>query len=215
MTDLAKRLEACYASAVHDVLRLMGYANCVLPPSIRGLDPTRRLAGEVYTVSGHVDQTLSRHETLLRWVQVLSRVPGGKVLVCQPQTKAIALMGELSAQALMAKGTRGYVVDGHCRDTEMVLELGFPVFCEAATPADIVERWTYDGLGQPVTIGSVTIESGDWVIADRDGVVVIPAAAVEEAVARSEEVMATESDMRAAIVGGMDPEQAYLKYGKF
>ena len=215
MADLADRLAQCYASAVHDVLRLMGHGNCVLPPEIRALDPTRRLAGEVHTISGHVDQTLSRDETLLRWVQVLSRAPGGKVLVCQPNTHAIALMGELSAQALVAKETRGYVVDGHSRDTDFLLDMGFPVFCRAATPADIAERWTYDSLGDPVTIGTVTIESGDYLIGDRDGVVIIPAAAAEEAVARTEEVMATETDMRAAIIAGMDPEEAYLKYGKF
>ncbi len=215
MADLADRLAQCYASAVHDVLRLMGHGNCVLPPEIRALDPTRRLAGEVHTISGHVDQTLSRDETLLRWVQVLSRVPGGKVLVCQPNTHAIALMGELSAQALVAKETRGYVVDGHSRDTDFLLDMGFPVFCRAATPADIVERWTYDSLGEPVTIGTVTIESGDYLIGDRDGVVIIPASAAEEAVARTEEVMATETEMRTAIIAGMDPEEAYLKYGKF
>jgi len=113
----------------------MGHGNCVLPPEISALDPTKRLAGEVYTLSGHIDQTLSRGETLLRWVQVFSRVPGGKVLVCQPNTHAIALMGELSAQALVAKERRGYVVDGHSRDMDFLLDMGFPVFCRAATPA--------------------------------------------------------------------------------
>lgn len=215
MTELADRLAACYASAVHDVLRIKGYGNQVLPPSIRALDPTRRLAGEIYTISGHIDQTLSRHETLLRWSQVLSRVPGGKVLVCQPNTKAVALMGELSAQALAAKGTRGYVVDGHCRDTDFILEAGFSVFCEANTPADIVERWTYDALGDPVTIGGVTIRSGDWLLGDRDGVVIVPKEVAEEVVSETEAVMSTEGDMRKAIIAGMDPEQAYLKFGKF
>jgi regulator of RNase E activity RraA len=215
MDQLADRLERCYASAVHDVLREMGHGNCVLPPQIRALDPGRRLAGEIHTISGHIDQTLSRHETLLRWSRVLSRVPGGKVLVCQPNTKAVALMGELSARALMVKETRGYVVDGHCRDTDFILELGFPVYCELNTPADIVERWTYDALGEPVTIGTVTVRSGDYLIADRDGVVIVPREIAEEAVLRTEQVMSTESEMRNAIVAGMDPEQAYLKFGKF
>ncbi len=215
MTDLTERLAACYASAVHDVLRAKGYGNQVLPTSIRALDPTRRLAGEIHTISGHVDQTLSRHETLLRWSQVLSRVPSGKVLVCQPNTKAIALMGELSAQALRVKDTRGYVVDGHCRDTDFILEMGFPVFCEANTPADIVERWTFDRLGEPITIGTVTIRSGDWLLGDRDGVIVIPQEIVEEAVTETEAVMSTEGEMRRAIMDGMDAEQAYLKFGKF
>jgi len=215
MDDLNTRLEACYASAVHDVLREMGVDSCVLPPEIRALDPTRRLAGEIYTISGHIDRTLSRHESLLAWTQVLSRVPGGKVLVCQPNTKEIALMGELSARALEIKGTRGYVMDGRCRDTDFLLEMGFPVYCDLNTPADIVERWTYDRLGEPITIGTVTICSGDYLLADRDGVVIIPGDMVEEAVTRTEKMMATEGEMRAAILGGMDPEQAYLKFGVF
>lgn len=215
MTDLADRLGRCYASAVHDVLREMGHGNCVLPPTIRALDPTLRVAGEAYTLSGRVDQTLSRHESLLLWSRVLSRVPEGKVLVCQPNTKAVALMGELSARALTVKGTRGYVVDGHCRDTDFILEMRFPVYCELNTPADIVERWAYDRLGDPITIGTVTICSGDYILGDRDGVVVVPADLAEEAVSRTEDVMSTESEMRDAILAGMDAEEAYLKFGKF
>ena len=215
MSDLGKRLEACYASAVHDVLRLMGHDNCVLPSNLISLDPSQRLTGEIYTISGHVDRTLSRHESLLAWARVLSRVPAGKVLVCQPNTRDVALMGELSARALMVKDTRGYVVDGRCRDTDFILEMGFPVFCDLNTPADIVERWNYDRLGDPITIGTVTISSGDYLIGDRDGIVIVPAAVSEETVSKTEQVMSTESEMREAILSGMDPEEAYLKYRKF
>ena len=213
--QLDERLMACYASAVHDVLRGLGIDNCVLPPEIMALSPGQKLAGEIYTISGHIDRTLSRHDSLLAWTQVLSKVPAGKVLVCQPNTKEIALMGELSARALMVKDTKGYVVDGRCRDVDFILDLDFPVFCDLNTPADIVERWTYDRLGDPISIGTVTICSGDWLIADRDGVVVIPGDIVEQVVGETETVMSTESEMRDAILAGMDPEQAYLKYGKF
>ena len=213
--QLDERLMACYASAVHDVLRGLGIDNCVLPPEIMALSPGQKLAGEIYTISGHIDRTLSRHDSLLAWTQVLSKVPGGKVLVCQPNTKEIALLGELSARALLVKDTKGYVVDGRCRDVDFILDLDFPVFCDLNTPADIVERWTYDRLGDPISIGTVTICSGDWLIADRDGVVVIPGDIAEQVVGETEKVMSTESEMRDAILAGMDPEQAYLKYGKF
>lgn len=215
MSDLTERLARCHASPVHDVMREMGYGNCVLPPEIQPLDRGMKLAGEIYTLSGHVDQTLSRHESLLRWARVLSKVPAGKVLVCQPNTHAIALMGELSARALMVKDTKGYLMDGHCRDVADILELEFPVFGRLSTPADIMERWTYDALGAPITIGSVTIRSGDYLIADMDGAVVIPQEIAEAAVTQTEKVMAEESDMRKAILDGMDPEQAYLKYNRF
>ena len=215
MSDLSVRLSKCYASAIHDVLREMGYGNCVLPPEIQALERGQKLAGEIYTISGGIDQTLSRHESLLLWSQVLSKVPGGKVLICQPNTHAVALMGELSARALMVKGTKGYLMDGHCRDVEEIIDAGFSVFCRLATPADIVERWRYNSLGNPITIGTVTILSGDYIIADMDGAVIIPQEVIEDVVSKTEDVMATESEMRLAILDGMDPEEAYLKFRKF
>ena len=215
MSNLTKRLSKCYASAVHDVLREKGYGNCVLPPEIQALERGQKLFGEIFTVSGHIDYTLSRHESLLLWSQVLSKVPKKKVIVCQPNTHSVALMGELSARALLVKDTVGYLMDGHCRDVEEIIEAKFPVFCRLSTAADIVERWKYDTLGQPITIGSVTICSGDYIIADMDGAVIIPKEVAEEVIIKTEQVMLTESEMRKAILNGMDPEQAYLKFRKF
>ncbi|MDA9171545.1 RraA family protein [Alphaproteobacteria bacterium] len=215
MSDFSSRLSKCYTSAIHDVLREMNFGNCVLPPEIQALERGQKLAGEIYTISGHIDQTLSRHESLLLWSQVLSKVPGEKVLICQPNTHSIALMGELSARALMVKGVKGYLMDGHCRDVEEILDARFPVFCRSFTPADIVERWKYDSLGDPITIGTVTINSGDYIIADMDGAVIIPKQVILEVIDKTEKVMSTESEMRSAILSGMDPEKAYLKFGKF
>ena len=215
MDKLTERLSKCYASAVHDVLREKGFGNCVLPPEIQALKSGQKLFGEIYTVSGHIDYTLSRHESLLLWSQVLSKVPNKKVIVCQPNTHSVALMGELSARALMVKETKGYLMDGHCRDVEEIIEAKFPVFCRLSTAADIVERWKYDTLGMPITIGSVTICSGDFIIADMDGAVIIPKEVAEKVITKTEEVMFTESEMRKAILSGMDPEQAYLKFKKF
>ena len=212
---LAARLMNCYAAAVHDVLRGMGHGRCVLPPSIKPLDPTKKLAGEIYTVSGHIDITRDPHDTLVQWTGLLSKAPPGKVLVCQPHTYDIALMGELSAETLNLRGVRGYVVDGGCRDTDFILELGFPVFCSFTTPKDIVGRWVPDRFGEPLTIGEVTIRTGDYLLADRDGVVIIPGSIVNEVVSKTEEVLQTENTVRTAILAGMDPQEAYLKFGKF
>ncbi len=215
MRELTERLARCYTGAVHDVLRMMGHDNIVLPPEIKAIAPGTRLAGPVWTVSGHIDRTLTRDETLLAWCTMLSKAPSGHVIVCQPNTHEIALMGELSAQTLEARGVLGYVVDGGSRDTELVLAQGFPVFCSFLTPADIVERWIPDAFGEPIAIGAVTIVTGDYLLGDRDGVVVIPKSIAQEVVTRTETVVATESDMRRALLGGMDPVEAYHTFGKF
>ena len=215
MRELTERLARCYTGAVHDVLRMMGHDNIVLPPEIKAIAPGTRLAGPVWTVSGHIDRNRTRDETLLAWCTLLSKAPSGHVIVCQPHSHEIALMGELSAQTLQARGVLGYVVDGGSRDTELVLAQGFPVFCSLLTPADIVERWVPDSFGEPITIGAVTITTGDYLLGDRDGIVVIPQSIAQEVVTRTEKVVATESDMRRALLGGMDPVEAYRTFGKF
>lgn len=96
-----------------------------------------------------------------------------------------------------------------------VIEQAFPVFCSLLTPADIVARWTPERFGEPIKIGEVTITSGDFLLGDRDGVVIIRRALVAEVIARTEEVVATESEMRRALIAGMDPVAAYDKFGKF
>lgn len=215
MDRLTERLAACYTGAVHDVLRSLGHERVVLPPAIKPLDPAWKVAGPAWTVSGHIDRTKTRDETLLGWCTLLAKAPRGHVVVCQPHNHEVALMGELSAQTLAARGVLGYVVDGGSRDTELVLRQGFPVFASFLTPSDIVRRWIPDAYGEPVDIGGTTVATGDYVLGDRDGVVVVPRAIVEDVIARTEDVIATESDMRRALVGGMDPVEAYHKYGKF
>ena len=215
MKSLTERLRACYTGAVHDVLRMMGHERVVLPAAIKPLDPSLKLAGPVWTVSGHLDRTKTRHETLLGWCTLLSKAPAGHVVVCQPNNHEVAMMGELSARTLAARGVLGFVVDGGSRDTGLVLEQRFPVWCSFLTPSDIVARWIPDAYGAPVDIGGVTISTGDFLLADRDGVVIVPRAIAEEVVTRTEEVVSTESDMRRALVGGMDPVDAYNTYGKF
>ena len=215
MASLTERLAQCYTGAVHDVLRMMGHDNIVLPSTIKAIAPGTKLAGPAWTVSGHIDRTKSRDETLLGWCTLLANAPAAHVIVCQPHNHEVALMGELSAQTLKARGVLGYVVDGGSRDTDLVLEQGFPVFCSFLTPSDIVQRWIPDRFGEPVTIGDVTVVTGDYLLGDRDGVVIIPRALIDEVITKTEEVVSTESDMRRALIGGMDPVAAYNTYGKF
>lgn len=216
MSDpLAERLERCYSGAVYDVLRARGITEQVLPPSIRPLDATKRVAGRIFTVSGHPDPERSAHETFLSWTGLLSRAPKDTVVICQPNDSTMAHMGELSAETLKYRGIRGYVVDGGCRDSEFILRLGFPVHCRYFTPVDVVGRWVADEFGKSVAIGNVQVHTGDYVVADRDGIVIIPADIAEDVTAETETVLQTENKVRKAILEGMDPQQAYLEFGKF
>jgi 4-hydroxy-4-methyl-2-oxoglutarate aldolase len=116
-------------------------------------------------------------------------------------------MGELSAETLQLKGVRGYVVDGGCRDVNFILKLGFPVWCRYFTPRDIAHYWLPDAFDQPIRIGEVTIRSGDLVLGDRDGMVILPEQRAEEIVARAEEATNTENLVRKAILECVDPRR--------
>jgi 4-hydroxy-4-methyl-2-oxoglutarate aldolase len=213
--DLASRLERLYTGVVVDVMRAMGLSVGVLPPNLKAIDPSRKVAGRVWTVHGRIVDGADPHETLIGWTRMLTAAPAGSVVVCQPENQEIALMGELSSEAMKSRAVRGYVVDGGCRDTAFIRRLGFPVYCRFTTPRDIVGRWLADELGGQVTIGAVNVNTGDYLLADEDGVVVVPGIDAAQVVHAAEEAAAVENKVRTAILAGTDPEHAYLKYGKF
>ena len=208
-------LVSAYSGAVYDAMRELGLDDGILPNDIQPVDPNIPLVGKVWTCSGGIVEGISQDDSLLSWTGMLSAAPSGSVVVCQPNDSTIAHMGELSAETLKFRGVKGYIVDGGNRDTDFILKLGFPVFCRYLTPSDIVERWMVQTMGEPITIGDVEISTGDYIVADRDGAVVIPAAAASDVANRVDEVMNTENELRNMILDGMDPQEAYLKYRRF
>jgi len=214
-TAIAERLEACYTGVVHDVMRAMGLSDFVLPPELRPILPERPLAGPAFTIEGKVADGADAHETLLAWTGLLSKAPAGSIWVSQPNDRAVAHMGELSAETLKNKGVRGCVADGFIRDTGFLLAIGFQTWCRGFTPRDIVGYWLPVATGRPIRIGDVVIAPGDFMVGDRDGLIRIPRDRVDEVVDKAEVAMATESLVRKAILAGVDPQEAYLKYGKF
>ncbi len=213
--DLVSRLEKCYTGAVYDVLREKGMKNTILPHEIKSIDPSKKIAGRIWTCSGEIDESLDKDTTMLSWTEMLSKAPKDSVVICQPNDGTIAHMGELSAETLKYRGVRGYIVDGGCRDVDFILKLGFPVFCKYFTPSDVVCRWQVKTLGEPIKIGDLEIKSGDYVLGDIDGVVIIPNEIIDEVITDTENYINTESALRKDILSGVDPKEAYLKYRLF
>lgn len=216
MTDaISDRLANCYTGVVHDVLRKMGYRDFTLPPRLRPLMPEKAMAGPAFTILGKVDPTADAHETLLAWTGLLSKCPQGHIWVNQPNDNVIAHMGELSAETLMDKGVRGAVADGMIRDANFLIDMGFQTWHNGYTPRDIVGWWLPAAVNVPIRIGEVDIEPGDYMVGDRDGLIRVPQGIVEEVIEAAETDINTESAIRTAIKAGVDPQEAYLKYGKF
>ena len=215
MDNASERLARCYTGVVHDVMRAMGLRDFTLPAELRPLIPEQRLAGPAFTIDGRVDPRADPHETLLAWTGLLSKARPGHIWVSQPNDRVVAHMGELSAETLKNKGVLGCVADGYVRDVEFLLAMGFQTWSRGHTPRDIVGYWLPRAVEVDIRIGDVIVAPGDYLLGDRDGLVRVPKPLLPDVLDKAEAAIATENRVRTAILGGMDPQQAYLQYGKF
>lgn len=208
-------LVTCYTGVVNDIMRARGLRNFTLPSDIRPLVPDAVLCGPAFTIEGCINESADPHETLLAWTGLLSAIPSGHVWVSQPHDNIVGHMGELSAETLALRGVLGAVVDGGIRDAAFIRRLGFQTWHRFFTSRDVVGRWLPTQTNVPIVIGEVRIEPGDYLLGDLDGMLRVPKALAAETADASVVAMATESKVRTAILAGTDPQEAYLKLGKF
>jgi 4-hydroxy-4-methyl-2-oxoglutarate aldolase len=209
------RFLGVYTAVLADILDDRGRRDQTLPPEIRPLAPGTRLAGQAFTVEGRPSDHGDWDGSIRKTLAMLGSVPAGHVALYQCNHTRSAHFGELSATSLATRGVAGCVIDGGCRDTRFILDEGFPVFARHVTPEDCTWRWEVTATQVPIQIGAVTIEPGDWVVGDDDGVVVVPHALAPEVLAEAETKASTESTIRAAVRDGVTPLEAYERFGTF
>lgn len=215
--NLPRRFSRVYTAAITDVMDEMGLQRQTLPSAIQPLTPDMRLAGYAFTARGrpHRGTPRDRDETLRRFLEMLGAVPADSVLVLAANDTMAAHFGELSAEWFRTRRVRGAVIDGGTRDAAYLSRIRFPTFVRYRTPQDSVPRWRVSDWGQPITVGGVRIALGDVVVADLDGVVIVPRRAAHEVLTRCEKLVGTENAVRKAVKRGMTPLAAYEKFGSF
>src|SRR5262249_29659291 len=124
-----------------------------------------------------------------------------------------ALWGELLSTASRARGAVGAVIEGLTRDANRILAMDFPVFATGFSPLDSKGRLDGISHGQPIRIGDCVIHLGDWVVADIDGVVIVPAGLAEQAFAKALEKISGENRVRAELAKGRSARDVFDQYG--
>lgn len=213
MTDFQALRGLLRAALVSDALDALGHRRNCLGFQIAPLDPDSVLVGRAFTVASEPVDAVpdAPYVGLLRALDAIGPdevwvMPTGR----PPET---AFWGELLTNVCLARGAAGVVTDGLVRDVQAVRALGFPVFAGGTIPYDINGRYEVTGTGEPALIDGVTVEHGDLVVGDVDGVAVVPAALEDEVVARVSEKASGEGRFREAVRGGMAPSQAFERFG--
>jgi len=210
---LLERLDRLYPAVVADCLDKVGVRSNVMDPRIRPLYPEARMAGFASTVHAvEVDAPPASRDDYYRGeLQAVDALGPGDIMIVS--TVRGSYWGELLATASRYRGARGIVVDGYTRDTLQLIEMDFPTFVAGINAHDSLGRIDVDAVGVPVRCGGVHVEQGDLVLADFDGVVVVPSAVADEVITLSEEKVSGENLVRSKLAEGMPVWDAFRTYG--
>jgi len=152
----------------------------VMDPAVRPLwAPMPRLAGPAYPVACPAGDNLMLHVAI-------HRAPAGAVIVCAAGDSNWAMAGGNVCAYAQQRGIAGFVVDGVIRDLAETRERRFPVFARGVIPIPGVRK-TAGLIDVPVVCGGVTVAPGDVVVADEEGIVVLPRGQAEAILARATE----------------------------
>lgn len=185
-TDALVRLKEFPVALIGDTRQRMG----MLDPRIRPVTQHGGVVGSILPVWCREGDNLAVH-------RALDEIRPGDVMVINAMGDLTrAIIGALIAEAAIVQGLAGLVVDGAVRDAEELGELGLPVYARGVSPAGPYKNGP-GVVGDPVACGSVVCRAGDVMVGDADGLIVLPAAEVDEVVAAAEAQQAYEEQLKA------------------
>ncbi len=207
--ELLERLGRLYVAVVSDSLDHHGVRDNVMASHIRPLTDDARVAGYAATVQlGMVDAIPADSDDWYRKeIEAIEAMRPGDVMV--GSTCPRSYWGELLATTSIRHEVRGMVADAYTRDSAALRELGFPVFVAGIQAQDSLGRVEVVDAGGEIECGGVRVRQGDLILADADGVVVIPSALAYDVVAWAEDKMAKEDEMRRDLESGTTLSAAF------
>lgn len=187
-TEQIKQLRDLGAATVYEAQGAKG----ALDSGMKPIDPTCRLAGRALTVDARPADNLILHHA------VLQAKPGDILVVDAKGFMEAGPWGDVLTIQAMKLGIAGLVINGCVRDANLIIDLGFPVFCRGLSIKGTGKNQP-GKVNVPITMGDVVINPGDIIVGDRDGLVVVAQNEVEFAISSSLERERKEDQMRKAI----------------
>lgn len=202
-----------YTAVVSDSLDQLGIRHQAMREYLRPVHGKCTFAGWARTIACSDIYHILENPYDTEIAAVDSLLPGEVAVVGTQKSQRNAPWGELLSTAARARGARGAVVDGLIRDVRKIEELGFPVFATGIKPVDSMGRGIVTAYNIPVECGEVIVHPGDFIFADFDGVIVVPAAHVKEVIALATDKVQREDGSRAELMKGAFLRDVFEKYG--
>ena len=202
-----------YTAVVSDVLDRSGFRHQAMDARIRPVWSGATVIGRAHTMLS-TDRYTTLDDPYGLEIEAIDSIPAGGVLIASTnRSTRTCIWGELLSTATRARGGRGAVIDGYTRDVAAIEQMRFPVFATGMRPVDSAGRSTVVSYGEPVEVGGVLVHAGEIVIADVDGIVVIPREIEEDAIAAARHKASEENHMRDYLAAGHSLRSAYDEFG--
>jgi regulator of RNase E activity RraA len=212
-SDLFARISAeLYTPVIGDILDDKGYFHQFLPAPIQPMRESMKIVGRAMPVV-MVDVYGKQDKPFGLLTEALDQLRPGDVYLASGGDMRCAYWGELLTATARVRGAVGAVCNGYHRDTPQVLAQDWPVFSRGRYAQDSGVRTKVVDFRCPIEIGGVWVEPGDLVVADLDGVVIVPARVEAEVIEAALEKARGEKVVRKAIEGGMTATDAFRTFG--
>ena len=202
-----------YTALVCDIMDQLGHRDQAMIPEVR---PTRHdtwFAGPALTLDAYAT-TEHLADPYGQIFAAYDQMKGREVIVLATNGELRSgIWGELLSTAAAARGVKSVVTDGLVRDIRQMDQMEFGCCCRGFSPLDSAGRCVAKAVNVPVTCGGVLVHPGDFVLADFDGVAVIPAAIKDEVFRKSMEKLEGENTVRDELAAGHSPRAVLDKYG--
>lgn len=216
--DVLERLSGLYVAVVSDMLDEREVTQQVMASRIRPLFKGAAIAGRAVTARVETfAEDLKREEAPYQGhIDLIDNLTDGDVLVFStpsgPKNESCS-WGELMSAAAQFRGARGVVIDGFIRDVDGVERLQFPAFVSGVHASDFLGRGHVAETHCEIMCGEVLVAYGDYVLADADGVVVIPSAIASQVIAAAEQKLQGERTVLDDLRRGMTLNDAWERHG--
>ena len=201
-----------YSGVLSDIMDDLGFRNQALDPRIRPIDNNMKVVGRAKTMISADTYIIPERPYELE-LTALDEIKAGEVVVVSTNfSKRTCFWGELLTTLATRRGARGAIMDSYTRDAAKILKIGFPLFTIGFLPVDSKGRSEVIDYNCHIEISGVSINPGDIIFGDIDGIVVIPKEISVEVVNKAFKKIHGENKVREELLAGKSVKEVYDKY---